>query len=291
MSCRKKQTAMIKIATDVTADLPAEQLAQNKIHLIPAWVQTASGKVRTDQLDHAELIDLITNPHPTIPGGPRTIPLDEDEYYRFFHDLLGPDDKLLFISTSRHLSPVFDTVNAASQRDSNTLHVFDSGGLSLYQGLLTLCAARMSQKFTEVPALIQRLARVQQQTHFYFVLNSLDHLRRGGRVNLAQYMIGNIFDIKPILTVKDGHVVPAENIRGRERALIRMQLYLLDAMKQVPQICLGVVHVNDLELAERAAELMQTTLRPTHSFVTLAGPTVTVHGGPGAVGIAVSPIL
>lgn len=282
---------MIKIATDVTADLPADEVKQHNIYLVPAWVQTKSGKVRTDQVDRAELLELLNETQPEVPGAPRTIPLDENEYYTLFHDLLGPDDTLLFISPSRHLTPVFDTVSKAIQRAPDTLAIFDSRGLSLYQGLLALCAARLAEKQSDRGALCERLESLQENIHFYFVLNSMAHLHRGGRVNLAQYMIGNIFDIKPILMVKDGDVVPAENIRGRERALIRMQLYLLEAMKNIPNICMGVVHVDDLDLAERVAALMRTTLRPAHSFIALAGPTVTVHGGPGAVGIAVCPML
>jgi DegV family protein with EDD domain len=282
---------MIRIATDVTADLPADELEQHNIHLIPAWVQTKSGKVRTDQVERAELLELLNETQPEIPGGPRTIPLDEEDYHTRFHELLGKDDTLLFISTSRRITRVFDIVSQTAQRDSGTFTVFDSGGFSLYQGLVALCAARLAQKQPEISLLIEQLEQVRKQIHFYIEVNSLAHLHRGGRVNLAQYMIGNIFDIKPILTIKDGDAAPVENIRGRERALIRMQLYLLEAMKTVPNICMGVVHVDDPNLAERAAGLMRTTLRPAHSFVTLAGPTVTVHGGPGAVGIAVCPMV
>lgn len=278
---------MIRIATDVTSDLSPAQAAKYHIHLIPAWIESDTGRVRTDQITREALDHLLS----TAPDLPRTMPLDEAEYDARFHDLLvEDDDTLLFISTSRHLTPVYQAVSAAAARAPQRITIIDSGGLSLYQGLQAVMAARMvARGETNLAAVIAGLRRAQERAQFVFVLNTLANLHKGGRVNLAQYMLGNVLDIKPVLTLVDGNVVPAGRARGYERALVHMQLHLLTTMKDTARPFLGVVHVNAPEQAQRVVEMLHDTLRPTQTLVAAAGPTVSVHGGPGAVGVAVCP--
>lgn len=281
---------MIKIATDVTADLPESHLKQYQIHLIPAWVQTPTDRVRTDALSREALVRLIAEARDANVGSVRTVPLAADEYCELFDALLGADDVLVFVSTSSHLTPVHDLVCQAAQRMTDRVTVVDSGGLSLWQGLLAVGAARLVAAGGELDALLASLGRMQAQTQFFFILDSLAYLHKGGRVNLAQYMLGSVLDIKPILMIRDGRVVPAGSTRGHERALVKMQLALLESLREVPSVFMGIVHVEAEGLAHRVAELMIDTLRPAHTFITDAGPTVSLHGGPGAVGIAVCPI-
>lgn len=278
---------MIKIATDVTSDLSADHAAQHQIHLVPAWVQLKTGRVRTDQITRQELDQLLID----TPGIPRTMPLDEAEYDARFNDLLDKDDTLLFISTSHHLTPVHETVSKVAARVPERIKIFDSGGLSLFQGLQAIAASRLiAHGETDVEALLATLARIRQQAEFVFVLDTLANLRKGGRVNLAQYMMGSVLDLKPVLSVKDGQIVPTGRTHGYERALVHMQLHLLTAMRNVVRPFLGVVHTDAPQQAQRVAQTLQETLRPTLTLIAQAGPTVSVHGGPGAVGVAVCPL-
>jgi DegV family protein with EDD domain len=133
------------------------------------------------------------------------------------------------------------------------------------------------------------LDRMRRQSQFFFVLDNLTYLLRGGRVNLAQYMLGLVFDLKPLLALKEGQIVPVGRVRGRERGLVEMQLRLLESMRGILTVWLGVVHTNVPDAAQRITVSLNNTLRPAYSLLTPTGPTISAHAGPGAIGVVVSP--
>jgi DegV family protein with EDD domain len=277
---------VIKIATDTIADLPPAVIGQHQIHIIPAWVYLKTGRVRTDALDTKELYDRLSDE----PETPRTEPLSEDEYAEIFTGLVGKDDILILVSASHHISQVFENASRAAQKVSPTqIAVHDSGGISLWQGFQAMRAAQMAAAGQDGEAILGTLARMSRQSQFFFVLNDLSYLHRGGRVNLAQYMLGVVFDLKPILAMRDGQIVPVGRVRGRERSMIEMQVRLLESMRNVLSVWVGVVHTGVPDLAQRLASQMQNTLRPAYSLVTEAGPTISIHAGPGALGVVVCP--
>ena len=161
--------------------------------------------------------------------------------------------------------------------------------MSLWQGFQALRAAQMVAAGHDAEAILGSLGRMRRQSQFFFVLDNLTYLLRGGRVNLAQYMLGMVFDFKPLLALKDGQIVPVGRTRGRERAMVEMQLRLLESMKGMLNCWMGVVHTDAPDLAERLAGQLQNTLRPNFSLVTATGPTISSHAGPGALGVAICP--
>lgn len=279
---------MIKIVTDTIADLPAETVEQHQIHILPTWIHLKTGQVRTDALDTEELFDRLTD-EPEIP---RTDPLSEDEYSEIFTDLVGQDDILILISASRHISQVFNNASRAAQKISPTqIKVHDSGGVSLWQGFQAMHAAQMVAAGQDAETILGMLARMTRQSQLFFVLNDLTYLHRGGRVNLAQYMLGMMFDLKPILAIRDGQIVPVGRARGLERAMIEMQIRLLESMRNVLSVWVGVVHTKEPAAAQRLADQIKNTLRPAYSMVTPTGPTISAHAGPGALGVVVCPTV
>jgi DegV family protein with EDD domain len=276
---------MIKIATDTIADLPADVISQHHIHIVPAWIYLKTGKYRTDTLTHQELYTLVAD----LPDTPRTEPLTEAEYGDLFRQWAGEDDTLIMISASGRISKVYEIAQHAAQRVSPQIRVHDSGGISLWQGFEAIRAAQMAASGYDLESILGTLGRMSRQSQFFFVVDNLGYLHRGGRVNMAQYMLGTVFDLKPILSIKDGVIVPVARTRGHERMLIELQLRLLESMKGILNVWLGVIHTRAPEMAQRLATQMQNTLRPSYSLITEAGLTISAHAGPGAVGVAVCP--
>ncbi len=278
---------MIQIATDTIADLPAALINQHKIHIIPAWVYLKTGKVRTDAVDTQTLYEMLADE----PEVPRTEPLSTEEYCEFFKPIIANGDRLIVVSASSQISKVFEIAgNAAQQVAPEQVRVHDSGGVSLWQGFQALRAAQMAEAGQDEIVILGALERMRKQSHFYCLLDSLSYLHRGGRVNLAQYMLGLMLDLKPILMLKDGLLVPSGRVRGRERAMIDMQMRVLEDIKGLLTVWVGVVHTKAPELGERLSSQMQNTLRPTYSLIVDAGPTIAAHAGPGALGVMVCPI-
>ncbi len=277
---------MIKVATDTIADLPADVVDEHHIHIIPAWVHLKTGKVRTDTLDTNELYDRLADE----PDMPRTEPLSEAEYSEIFTDLVGKEDVLILVCASSRISQVYAIACRAAQKVSPLqVAIHDSGGVSLWQGFQAVRAAQMAAAGQDGEAILGSLGRMRRQSQFLCVLDTLAFLHKGGRVNLAQYMISLVFDIKPILSIKDGELVPVGRARGRERALVEMQFRLLESMRGLLSVWVGVVYTGASDSAHRFASQMENTLRPTYSLLAQAGPTISVHGGPNAIGVAICP--
>jgi len=277
---------MIKIATDTIADLPAELVNQHKIHIIPAWIYLKTGKVRTDSFDPQELYDLLAEE----PDIPRTEPLSEEEYISIFTDLAGKDDTLIVVSASQKISKVLEIAGSAAKKIApERITVHDSGGVSLWQGFQALRAAQMVAAGQNAEVILGTLNRMRQQSHFFFVLDDLAYLQRGGRVNVAQYMLSIVFDVKPLLAMQNGEIIPVGRVRGRERGAIDMQMRILEAIKGVLNVWVGVVHTKVPGAAERLAQQMQATLRPDYLLIADCGSTIAAHAGPGALGVCVVP--
>jgi DegV family protein with EDD domain len=277
---------MIKIATDSIADLPADLVKQRNITIIPAWLHLKTGKVRTDTVNVQELYDLLAEE----PGIPRTDPLSEEEYCEIFTGLVGVDDTLVLVSASKRISRVFEIASSAAQKvAADRIFVHDSVGVSLWQGFQALRAAQLAAAGQNVEMILSTLSHMREQTHFFFVLDNLNYLHQGGRVNMAQYMLSVVFDVKPVLTIQEGLIVPIGRVRGRERAAIDMQMRLLEAMKGVPNVWMGIVHTKAPEQAQKLSNQLQATLRPSYSLIADCGPTISAHAGPNGVGAVVCP--
>lgn len=282
---------MLRIVTNATADLPTDLTDSNNIYVLPNWIHLKSGKVRTDavtaQYGSANWYDLLSNE----PDIPRTEPLSEEEYFNEFERVLEPDHSLIFISISSKISPMYEIAHQAAQRfPQGQVTVFDSGGMSLWLGLQTLRASQMVAEGYNTAATLHTLEVMREKMRFFFALDSLDHLRRGGRVNIAQYLLGSVLDIKPILTLKDNVIVSAGQTRRLERALVTIQQWLLDEIENPTSCWLGIIHTQAPAQANRVAALMEETLRPSFVLIAETDPTIAIHTGPGAVGVVICPI-
>jgi DegV family protein with EDD domain len=179
-----------------------------------------------------------------------------------FTDLVGKEDVLILVCASSRISQVVAIAGRAAQKVSPLqVAIHDSGGVSLWQGFQAVRAAQMAAAGQDGEAILGSLGRMRRQSQFLCVLDTLAFLHKGGRVNLAQYMISLVFDIKPILSIKDGEIVPVGRARGRERALVEMQFRLLESMRGLLSVWVGVVYTGASDSAQRYASQMENPAR------------------------------
>jgi DegV family protein with EDD domain len=126
-------------------------------------------------------------------------------------------------------------------------------------------------------------------THTFFVVDTLEHLRRGGRIGAAAAVLGSALSVKPLLNMRNGQVLPLEKVRTFARALSRLVQRAVEAAGEGP-VSVAVHHLAAPERAERlAAELRDRLPAVNELFVSELGAAIGAHVGPGAVGIVVSP--
>jgi len=199
-------------------------------------------------------------------------------------------DQLVSVHLSAELSGTWDAARlAAAQVGEHLVRVVDSRSVAMGTGFAVLAAARAAAAAAGIDAVVAAARRTAEVTRVFFVVDTLEHLRRGGRIGPAAAFLGSALAVKPLLHVRDGAVVPLEKVRTSARALNRLVQRAVEAAGSGP-VAVAVHHLAAPERAERlAAELRDRLPRMTGLYVSEIGAAIGAHVGPGSVGVVVVP--
>ncbi len=278
----------VAVVTDSTAYLPAELVAAYGIEVVPLYVVLAgrSGREGSEigPQDVAQALSMrgrhVSTSRPT-PG---------DFVAAYRRRLAAGADRLVSIHLSAELSGTADAARlAASQVGEHLVTVVDSRSTAMGMGFPVLAAARAAAEGADAAA-VEAVARESAATtRTFFVVDTLEHLRRGGRIGSATALLGSALSVKPLLHVEHGKVVPLEKVRTSGRAVNRLVQLAVAAAGDGPT-ALAVHHLAAAPRAERlAAELRRQVPRLAELHVSELGAAIGAHVGPGAVGVVVAP--
>ncbi|RDI19681.1 DegV family protein [Lentzea flaviverrucosa] len=276
----------ISIVTDSTAYLPEGFAKRHAITVVPLHV-AVDGAGRLDGVDFGpfELASAlaehrrVTTSRPT-PG----------EMAAVYREALSSSDAVVSVHLSRELSGTWEAARlAAEEVGPSQIRVVDSRstGMGLGFSVLRACAAvAAGHSPAEVEAAASSAAH---QTRMFFCLETLDHLRRGGRIGTAAALVGTALAVKPLLHMDDGRIVPLEKVRTISRAVGRLVDLAAAAAGDGP-VGLAVHH---LAAPERAAELAtrldERLPGSTGCVISEVGAVIGAHTGPGVLGVVVLP--
>jgi DegV family protein with EDD domain len=153
-------------------------------------------------------------------------------------------------------------------------------------GFLALEGARLARQGKDRRAILQRMQSVRQGIRLYFLVDTLEFLRRGGRIGGTQALVGSILQVKPILTITNGRIEVAEKVPGKKRAYARLLQTVGEARKKHPeaQIHLAVHEGGAPEAGRELQRRLEGLLQPVESYCSPLGCALGVHAGPGLVG-------
>jgi DegV family protein with EDD domain len=270
----------IKIVTDSTCDLPAEIIRDLDITVIPLYINFGDkGYLDGVEISRRDFYERLPycNPLPTTatPG----IDTFKNTYMRLAAE--GATE-ILSIHISISLSATVNTARAAAgQTSAPQVTVFDSQQLSLGTGLLVRDAAQAAAEGKTMAAILEMLAEKTTRTYVFAALETLEYLRRSGRMNAAVAALGNALRIKPLLKMNQGQPT-AERVRTHRRALERL-IELVTELGPLEELAL--VHTNAIHAAEnlyrKARHLFPVVGKPLSVDVT---PVLGANLGPGVVG-------
>ncbi len=278
----------VAVITDSTAYLPQEMLEGYGIHVVPLYVVLA-GRSGREGLDIGpdDVARVLSSRGQTVSTS-RPTPGDFVAAYRQALD--AGAEKLVSVHLSSELSGTWDAARlAASQVGEHIVTVVDSRSAAMGNGFAVLAAARSAAAGADAATVARSAREMAAATRTFFVVDTLEHLRRGGRIGAAASVLGSALAIKPVLHVQDGRVVPLEKVRTTARALHRLVQRAVEGAGDGP-VSVAVHHLAAPERAERlAAELRERlpSLRELH--VSELGAAIGAHVGPGAAGIVVAP--
>jgi DegV family protein with EDD domain len=278
----------VAVVTDSSAYLPDELLEGYGIHNVPLYVVLAgrSGREGWD-VSPGDVARVLSVRGQTVSTS-RPTPGDFVAAYRKALD--AGADRLVSIHLSAELSGTWDAARlAASQVGEHVVSVVDTRSAAMGAGFAVLAAARSAASGADAATVTETARQIAAATRTFFVVDTLEHLRRGGRIGSAAAVLGSALAVKPVLHVQDGRVVPLEKVRTTTRALNRLVQRAVEAAGDGP-VSVAVHHLAAEEKAERLAGEMRARLPQLRELhVSELGAAIGAHVGPGAVGIVVAP--
>jgi DegV family protein with EDD domain len=278
----------VAVVTDSTAYLPDELTDGYGIHVVPLYVVLAgrSGREGSD-IGPDEVARTLAVRGQTVSTS-RPTPGDFVAAYRRALD--EGAERLVSIHLSSELSGTWDAARlAASQVGEHVVTVVDSRSAAMGAGFAVLAAARSAAAGADAATVARTAREIADATRTFFVVDTLEHLRRGGRIGSAAAVLGSALAVKPVLHVRDGRVVPLEKVRTSARALNRLVQRAVEAAGEGP-VSVAVHHLAAAEKAERlAAEIRDRLPQVRELHVSELGAAIGAHVGPGAVGVVVAP--
>ena len=277
-----------RIVTDSTCDLPNEVLSQLGVPSVPLLVRFGDEQMR-DRADILpdEFIHRLTTSsvHPSTSA---PSPEDFSQAYNRLDPLLEPDGEILCLHISNKLSGTSSAAKMAGDRRASGPRVllYDASFASAPFGLLVLKAVELSRKGHTAAEIMAELDRMKPNTNILFVLDTLEYMKRGGRISWGQAFLGNLLDLKPILKFEDGKMVAHAKSRGREKARARV---LDDLQKTIPKdrpVRFMLVHSGRPDLLVPVEKFLQKNFQVKELLSCAAGAVISTHTGPGAWGVA-----
>ena len=276
--------AGIRIVTDSTADLPENIIKEFGITVVPLIVRfghealRAGVEITNDEFYHRLTVD------PVHPSTSKPSPGDFVEAYK---KLLKDADEIISIHISAALSGTCDSAISASTNDeiNVTTHVVDSRTGSLGLGHMVRLAAQKARDGVGAEQILNELDNTVRQTRTCFVVETLEFLKRGGRIGAAQAFLGSMLKVKPILHIMNGVVEPLDRVRSSRKAIDRIVRYVREESGRTELEYAGLMYTTDDTEATAIRAHIDAEFEVRHWYVAKLGAVIGAHMGPGTVGL------
>lgn len=273
-------TAGVAIVTDSTAYLPDAYVAEHGVTVVPLWVAIggeASEEGRTSAHGPRDRRAVTTS---------RPAP---ERFGRAYEEAAGAGaNAVASVHLSGEMSGTLDSARLAAGSAPIPVRVVDSRSIGMGLGFGVMAAVEAAGSGADVDEVADAALRRVRATRSLFYVDTLEHLRRGGRIGAAATLLGSALMIKPLLRITGGRIAPLEKVRTTSRALARLEELAVDLAGE-REVDVAVQHVGaSSRAATLAARLRERVPRLVELYVGEAGPVVGAHVGPGMLAVVVS---
>ena len=276
----------VGVLTDSTAYLPADLVEEFGIEVVPLEVVMGGVAHPESDVSSSDLAAALKRwvPVSTSRPSPAAV-LDGVTRLRE-----RGADEVVVVHLSGEVSGTCAASRMAARSSDVPVHVVDSRTLAMGLGYTVLAAARAARDGADVDAVVRAAEETAAATHVWFCVDTLEHLRRGGRIGAAQALIGSALAVKPILHIVDGRVQPLEKVRTASRAVARLEELAVGAASG-GRADVAVHHLDAATAADALATRLQSALPASTLVVGEVGAVVGAHVGPGMLAVVVAPVL
>ncbi len=279
----------VKIMTDSSADLPEKLAREYDITVVPLNVHYGE-EIFKDGIEiwSDEFYNRLRN-EAFLPDTSEASP---SEFLTFYQETTSPEDTIIGIFISQEMSATIDSAKSGAKLLENgpKVEIIDSRYVSMALGLIVIKAARMAKTNATSIEIIAAIHEWQKNVAVYFTPSSLEYLYRTGRIGKASTMVGSLLNIKPILSIENGIIVPADKVRGNfQKVASAMVEKLVEQFGKTPlMIC--VLHTEIPAFAQILQRTAEENLNIAESYPSIVGPIVGSHAGPNTIGIVAIPL-
>jgi DegV family protein with EDD domain len=277
----------VAVCSDTTNYLPRQLVERNSIHEVSLYVSLDGHQQR--EADILEDTDAFYDALRATQTAATTSQPAVGDFLEVWRPLLETGDDIVSIHISSGISGTYDSANGAREllvgegTNESRIVVIDSrracGGL----GIMMLAAAAAARDGGDIDAVTDRVLAAREGLRMWFAVDTLEYLRRGGRIGGAQAWLGSALKIKPILTL-DGEITPIERVRTAQRAFTRMTEFI-DELRKDGRDAWVVQHIQAPDEARRLVEYGREKFGTEPAFVSEVGPVIGAHVGPGLLGV------
>ena len=276
----------MRIFADSASDLPKSYFETNPVTLIPLRVH----------IDETEYLDVMTidskEVYAQIRQGkqPKTSQASPEQFLTLFEELAQSGEEGLYIAFSSELSGTHNTAvmireQVKEEFPNLKLTIIDSKCASLGYGLLVKEAVRLQKLGEPIERIVEIIRFKAKHMEHLFTVEDLDYMARGGRVSKTSAIIGGLLNIKPLLQVDNGKLVPIEKIRGRKKVLKRILEIMEERGERLHEQTIAISHGDDEPFALEMKELIEKTFKPKHIEIYVIGSVIGAHTGPGTLSV------
>jgi DegV family protein with EDD domain len=278
------------IVCDTTSYLPDELLAEREVGLVSLYVALGGEQRREREVgDYGKFFERLR----ASDEGATTSQPSIGDFVAVYGPLLDAGRSVVSIHLAAGISGTYESAQQARRqlidegRGGERVHVVDSrtgcGGM----GMLVLAASAAAADGAAPEAVVERIAAAREGLAMWFAIDTLEYLRKGGRIGSARAWLGSALQIKPILTLED-EITPVERVRTRRRAFERLVQYA-EELHDAGRDAWVVQHIQDPENAQRLVERCREVMGSDPVFVSEIGPVIGAHTGPGLLGVGGMP--
>ncbi len=274
----------VAIVTDSSPYIPDHIIKENKIHVVPLTViwgdENFYDGVDITPVEFYERLE-------TAKVMPSTSQPSVADFEVLFRSLHNDGYEILAVLLSEDLS---GTISSATQAKKllpeAKIEIVNSKTLAMALGFIVLAAARAANDGASLAECKKIAETAMGKCGVVFVVDTLEFLHRGGRIGTAKRFMGSLLNVKPVLAIEGGLIVPLDSVRTQKKALERIIELIEEKTAGHKSVRIATLHANNLETAEAILAEASKRIKPVEKVLAEVSPVIGTHAGPGAIGLA-----
>lgn len=276
----------IKVIVDSTSYIPKSIREKYDITVLPLSVVFEQGVVKENEITNEEFYKKLAN-EPAIPTSSQ--PIVED-VYNVFEEIVLNGDEILGVFISSEMSGTYSTANMVkdmvlANHPEASIELVDSRSNCMQLGYAVIAGAKSAKDGQSLQEAVTKVKENIKRSKFIFTPDTLEYLKKGGRIGSAQALLGSLLQLKPILTVNAGKTDVITKVRTKKKSIEKMLEIFTEDVKKFGIGEVIIHHINCEEEALKIADKVSAIVEKPVEVCPI-GPVIGVHVGPGSLGIA-----